>query len=246
MSLVYKITNKENDLIYIGATKNLNRRIAGHKHQAFTKNSTMKIHNDMRLIGWDYFKFDIVEICEPKKLSEREEFYIKKYNSFWPFGYNTVCGKDRHDSLKDSYSRPVIILNLKNNKEIEFKSAKEASRYLKLSEGAVSRSIYIKSFLLNKYVIKYKDDSRSFNEIIEEIEIKKANDFLKVSIKRIGKTPHNIKKVKLTNFETKEELIFKSILEAAKFLKRQTTNISYACKKHGRIVGGHYAEYYKD
>lgn len=205
----------------------------------------------MRQHGWDKFEFSIIEICKNEKIYEREKYWISKLNSLFPNGYNLVDsqlkGCKRHSDLKQSYSKKVILYDLKNNnKEMIFDSAKDACRYLNLSQSAVSQALYRKQYIQNRYAAKYANDERNAEQIIEEIEIQKANAFLHISEVRQGRKAPNNKRVMLTNIDTNKSYEFKSVNDAAMFLKRQTTNVSHACKKKGRIVANHYANYLED
>lgn len=140
-------------------------------------------------------------------------------------------------------SKSVELFDNKTKKIHVFESAKDACRFLNVSMATVSQSIYRKTILLQRYLAKYRNDKITFAKLINEIELKKANKFLDIAVKRQGKTPHNIKAVKLISVTTKKKYIFRTVKDAAQFLKRQTTNISYACQKEGRIVAGYYAKY---
>lgn len=89
MALVYKITNRINNLIYIGATRTrFNKRISSHKCEHFKNKAFM--YEEMRKHGFDNFIFEIIEECNSENLFDREEFYIKKLNSLYPHGYNMM------------------------------------------------------------------------------------------------------------------------------------------------------------
>lgn len=91
---IYRITNVETNQSYIGQSIDIKRRWAEHKAPSANGNDTL--HNDMHKYGLNKFVFEIIEECEPSKLSERELFYIRKENPF----YNTVGRKKTKDEKK--------------------------------------------------------------------------------------------------------------------------------------------------
>lgn len=89
MGHIYMIRNKANGMVYIGQSINVRRRwneeLCGktnaHLVRAFNK------------YGKDGFEFSILEECENAKMDEREELYIKYYDSANKRkGYNKTLG----------------------------------------------------------------------------------------------------------------------------------------------------------
>lgn len=144
---------------------------------------------------------------------------------------------------KEVCSKSVELFDSETKKILEFPSAKDACRHLGVSLTCVSQSMYRRNLILDRYIAKHKSDTKSFSEIIVEIEEKKAISYMNVSVKRQGRVPPNIKGLCLRNAKTNQVLTFKTVKEAAQFIGRQTTNVSHACKKSGRLVNGFYAEY---
>ena len=95
MYTIYKATNKIDGKSYIGFDCNWPYRKCAHKH-AVKRGSTLVFHNAIRKHGWDNFEWDIVEQSEDKNitLNEREEFFIKKFNTHYIHGngYNMTMG----------------------------------------------------------------------------------------------------------------------------------------------------------
>lgn len=80
MGVIYKITSPTGR-IYIGKSKNLNKRIKDYKYQSKTRKSI--VHDSIRGYGWALHTLDIIENCDDSLLSEREIFWISKLNSYW-------------------------------------------------------------------------------------------------------------------------------------------------------------------
>ena len=91
MPYIYKITNEENDLIYIGQTiASILTRFKEHCYDA-KKGSKNKFHSAMREIGIDKFHVELVEECSLEKLDDRERYWINFYDSY-KNGYNSKNG----------------------------------------------------------------------------------------------------------------------------------------------------------
>jgi group I intron endonuclease len=86
-SIVYKITNIKNGKVYIGQTTNLK-----YFHNYY--GSGLYISRAIRKHGIKIFKKEILEYCaDVKDSNEKEQFYIKKFNSNDKrYGYNLNSG----------------------------------------------------------------------------------------------------------------------------------------------------------
>lgn len=82
---IYKITNLINNKIYIGQSVNIERRLNEHKRR-----DEQKIDKAIKKYGFENFNFEIIEMCQPDKLDELENYWIGYYNSLVPNGYNCV------------------------------------------------------------------------------------------------------------------------------------------------------------
>lgn len=99
---IYKITNLLNNKIYIGRAVNLQKRKTAHfrfTHPEDYSETTIKGEKDMPIHramakshNKDDFKFEVVEYCPEEELDEKEQYYIQKFNSFVPNGYNIAKG----------------------------------------------------------------------------------------------------------------------------------------------------------
>lgn len=95
MAFIYKITNSKNGKLYIGQTSTtLERRFRQHQVAAFTLNLKYPLYRAMRKYGIDNFTIELVEEVTIELLNEREQYYIKQYESFAPLGkgYNATRG----------------------------------------------------------------------------------------------------------------------------------------------------------
>ena len=87
--IIYKITNNINNKIYIGqTTRTLEERIAEHKRKR-----NPLISKAIKKYGIENFSIEIIDKASAiNELNEKEFYYIKKYNSISPNGYNQCEG----------------------------------------------------------------------------------------------------------------------------------------------------------
>lgn len=88
---VYKITNIENGLIYIGSSKNIKKRWKNHiKELNNNRHSNMFLQKDWNEYGENKFKFEILEETELDERWEVEQRYLDEYKPFYRVdkGYN--------------------------------------------------------------------------------------------------------------------------------------------------------------
>jgi group I intron endonuclease len=89
---IYKITNKENGLIYIGCTINsLEKRFGEHLSRCFTSEYKSKLYNSMKKYGQENFTIELIEECELSVIYETEKKYIESYDSY-NNGLNSTFG----------------------------------------------------------------------------------------------------------------------------------------------------------
>jgi group I intron endonuclease len=87
MGVIYKLTSPTGR-VYIGRTKNFEKRMGEHKNLSESASSNYKIHQAIRKYGWDNFQKEILCEVSHKQAPIVEEQFIKAYNSFTD-GYNS-------------------------------------------------------------------------------------------------------------------------------------------------------------
>lgn len=87
MGVIYLRTCLANGKRYVGQTKDFSKRESawkcikwGYANQLLTE--------DRNKYGLDNFKTEILEECDDSKLDELERYYIEKFNTIFPNGYN--------------------------------------------------------------------------------------------------------------------------------------------------------------
>ena len=107
---IYKITNKLNNKVYIGQTiqKPIERfyQHCAKKCDKYILN--MVIHKAIFKYGKDNFTFEVIEEVPKQQLNEREEYWIKYYNSYTD-GYNSTKGGQKGNKpFKDIDNKTII------------------------------------------------------------------------------------------------------------------------------------------
>ena len=89
VSGIYKITNINNNKVYIGKSVNVGERFIQHVKSALEIGTIAKnqLYLAMKEEGVWNFTFELVEECPKENLTEREKFYIQLFDSC-NWGYN--------------------------------------------------------------------------------------------------------------------------------------------------------------
>lgn len=89
---VYKITDIETGMTYIGQSVNISDRFKAHiKAGLGIDSSNNKLYTTMKEKGVENFLFEILEQCDRSQLNEKERFWIEFYQSE-SFGMNSTKG----------------------------------------------------------------------------------------------------------------------------------------------------------
>lgn len=164
--LVYLATNLINGKQYIGyTTKTLPERIKTHVYKSkckLNKHYFYLFKQALRKYGTDNFKWEILEECSTKEeCCKKEIFYISKYNTIAPSGYNLTEGGNggiQSDDTKLKISESVKKY-WKNNKESNtFVNATKEDRvnWAKQSWEIKKEKGYVKPSYIHKEESKIK------------------------------------------------------------------------------------------
>lgn len=90
---IYKITNLENQKVYIGQSVDIKSRLRTHIKRGLgaetpTRN---KLYSIMKKVGVENFSYEIIEECPRDQLNDRECYWISYFES-QDYGYNETKG----------------------------------------------------------------------------------------------------------------------------------------------------------
>ena len=184
MYVVYKITNKVNGIIYIGATNNLRRRLNEHKNHSQTKPNGSEFYKAINKYGWDNFSVEIIEICENEEIMfVQEQYYIELFDARNPLiGYNLAKGGkggQTHDvsgELNPQYGKKKTekqkrqvseqFKNVPKTEEHKAKISKTLKGKPKTEEHIAKRSHPITVInVFTKEVVKFKSKTQAEREL---------------------------------------------------------------------------------
>jgi hypothetical protein len=115
MGYIYKIINKDTGKMYIGQTiQDLEERWRGHRS---SKSNCRYLKYAIKKYGIHNFEFKLICICFDNDMDKFENYYIKKYNTLVPNGYNLREGGNggRHNEE----TKQKISETLKNKKIVK-------------------------------------------------------------------------------------------------------------------------------
>ena len=100
---IYKITNKINGHAYIGLSTNIEERWKQHQ-SLYNQNreSNKVLYKAFQKYGIENFIFEVLEECSILELSEKEKYYIEKFDTYFN-GYNMTAGGE--DNQGDSHPK---------------------------------------------------------------------------------------------------------------------------------------------
>lgn len=106
---IYTITNKKDGKIYVGQTTNKpNRRWNQHKSSAKRENRTSVIYRAMAKHGIENFVFEVIcSVLKEDHMDSLEFFFMDKFNSIVPNGYNLDYFKSAQKHHSEETKRKI-------------------------------------------------------------------------------------------------------------------------------------------
>lgn len=177
---IYKITNKLNNKVYIGQSIDIEKRWEAHKFYSYNEKTALQLA--FKKYGVSNFNFEIIEKCDKEKLNEREQYWIKFYNSYGENGYNMNFGGENKNSL--DYD---LILHC----YLEEQSIHKTSERLNIHRDSVRKVLNLFNISYNKEQGEPKKiimiDPYSLKELKIFNSLKEASDYVKISDATIRK-----------------------------------------------------------
>jgi len=207
ISGIYKITNTENNKVYIGSSKNIDNRWKQHKCLLRSKNHhSQHLQYSWDKYGKDSFTFEVIEgdILQ-EDLFIREQYWMDKLQSYNPKrGYNisVVAGScimndnynfeeivDEEYELEHKYKTIYMVMNLKE-KEIVYQKSNSTRNKCTFSDLIFDVYKYLVEINFRTWtkIILYNDEHQieihDINELPSDVceKLFYNNDFQKIQI----------------------------------------------------------------
>ena len=160
---IYKIENKTNGKIYIGQSINIEKRWKDHKKKRRSLNTPLYLA--MREDGVDNFSFNILEECAQELLNEKEEYWIKYYDST-----NSEKGYNILKSTKYIYNKE----NIGKNKRVHLTIEQVQEIKKELANGSKSIVAISKEYNCSDMTIHHINSGATWHDNNEDYPIRKT------------------------------------------------------------------------
>lgn len=146
--VIYKISNTENDAVYIGASRNsIEKRKKDHLQKAY-KNCENKFYDAISTFGEEAFVWEIIDTASSAdELAHKEKLYIAYYDSK-ENGYNSDAG--------GGFKKTVYKYDLDSKELIEsFECLDDAGASIGASRKQISRACLSVNQIFNGFYWSY-------------------------------------------------------------------------------------------
>ena len=123
---IYKIKNKINGKLYIGQSVYIEHRFSEHKRKCKENKYNNHFYNALKKHGIENFEFTIIEKCSKQNLNNREQYWIKFYNSNnSQYGYNKTTGGDSNYKRTSDTKKKIS-----ESAKLKFKNPEIKEKYI--------------------------------------------------------------------------------------------------------------------
>lgn len=177
MTGVYEILNSKNKKVYIGSSKDIERRIKDHKYKL--KNGihhNYKLQNDWNKYGEDVFSWSVLKECDLSDLFKYEKEYIDNKDSI-KNGYNIAPILNVNNSYRQYYPRiflkedlvkKIIVVLLYYGDGYEYDN--DTGKYVREEDFKGTNVILGKKFGVRPNTISAIRNGHSYSSLYDEIE----------------------------------------------------------------------------
>jgi group I intron endonuclease len=225
---IYKITCIENNKIYIGSSRHIQKRIKNHFNKLKAgKHINPHIQSTYNLYGYEKFKWEILEECLIDELLNREQYWIDLTQCFdRNIGFNNCKKADRPLGYKHTESARKKMSESKKNKKLtddHINKIAIANKGKKRTAEQKEKMSQAKLGIKNPMFGKKEDENHKIKRMEKMLSTPRWNKGLtKKTDPRIaklatqtGKIPHNALKCILVNLVTNEIWLANSLKELA-------------------------------
>ena len=151
---IYKLTNKINGMIYVGASTNIEARLNSHKQKSKVRENLF--YSDIKKYGFDAFEKNIIEICQETELDEKEIYWISKMKEKNKL-YNILSGGKRNYKRRISKeTRDKISKSLTGKPSTKNMLEREKARKLLLENNPKSKKVVCDGVVYNSISELYR------------------------------------------------------------------------------------------
>ena len=225
---IYKFENKINNMIYIGQSINLKERYNKHLKNIIDTSHQEDLYIGMRKYGIENFSYEILEEFEQydqEKLNKLECYYIKKFNSLKPNGYNMVPGGSNGAGI--AKGKKVQQFDLNGNFMAEYSSAHQASYATGIDFSSICACCREEITHTKEYQWKYQNSNKKISNISDSTIIM-SQEVMQYSL------------------EGELIQIYSSLKEASEKNNIAKSTISNVCNGKGLTAGGFIWRYKKN
>ena len=163
---IYKYENLINHMVYIGQAIDLEKRHKKHLTNIYDEQHQEDIYKAFREFGINNFSYEILEQFEDfdlEKINNLECYYINKFNSLKPNGYNMVPGGTNGAGL--AKGKAVEWYDIYGKYIKTFDSAHQAEYYTKINYSSICACCREDIQHTKGYQWKYVDSNKNIQDI---------------------------------------------------------------------------------
>lgn len=229
---IYKATNKVNGKIYIGKTKNFQKRIKKHKSSSFNKKDKAYydyFHKAIRKYGWENFQWTEFASCLNKEdinnIEKETILFFKSHDN--NIGYNLTLGGEGGDTFS--------FLNEEDKNKFRLKISKITKGRSSWSKGLTKENNdTLKNMSEKKKGRKIKFTEQHCKNLSKSLSGKKRQPW--TAERKNSQSLNNKNRKEVICNETKQ--IFQSMAKAAKEMKLSPSHLNeHLHGKHKYVKG---------
>ena len=184
MGYIYKVTNIQNNKIYIGQTTySVKERWNKHLSEA-RNNLDKKTHfkNAIRYWGENNFLVETIEECPNEKLDSRECFWIAYYDSYKGWGYNSTYGGEGtllydRETMFELWKKGLNLNEISERLGCHSKTVSAGLQSLKISHNEILKRGFKTASEKNcRIILQYDSNGQLLNEYKSADEVVKNFD----------------------------------------------------------------------
>lgn len=196
--VIYKITNKRNNKMYIGKTTSKDPKKYILLTYMNTNGKTNRhIHNAIKKHGKENFSYEIIDEAKSlKELNTKEQYYIENFNTLKK-GYNMTIGEDGGDTYtsQSKKKKQEIKQKIKKNRKITKEFCKKMSDINKGIPKSEEHKRKISESKKQSYIEGRSDISGSNHPMYGKHHTKKSRKKTSDTIKKLYENQEYRKKV---------------------------------------------------